>query len=89
MRRIILLIFPFLLSAALVARESKSDSLVAVSKQLSGSERAYTYIKLSSHLLDSLPDSALYYANQAELILNKNDPEGKLPSLFKLKGSIY
>lgn len=89
MRRILLLIFAFLFSAALVAQETKSDSLLAVSLQVSGSELAYTYIELSSQLLNSLPDSSLYYANQAELILIKNDPEGRLPSLFKLKGSIY
>lgn len=89
MRRILLLMFTFLFSATLVAQETKSDSLLAVSMQVSGSELAYTYIELSSQLLDSLPDSSLYYANQAELILIKNDPEGRLPSLFKLKGSIY
>jgi signal transduction histidine kinase len=89
MKRTLLLIFTFLFSAALVAQESRFDSLIAASMEASGSELAYTYIELSSQLLDTLPDSALYFANQAELILNKNDPGGLLPSLFKLKGSIY
>jgi len=89
MKRFFPLIFTILLGAALVAQDSKSDSLVELSLRVNGSELANTYMELSSMLLDSLPDSALYYANRSELILVKNDPDLKLPSLFKMKGDIY
>ena len=46
-------------------------------------------MELSQLLQDSLPDSALYYANRAELLLNRNDPDNELPDLYELKGSIY
>lgn len=74
---------------SLLAQESKSDSLIALSVERTGSELATTYYQLSQYLSDSLSDSALYYANQAELILTKSDPDGMLPPLFKLKGRIY
>ena len=40
-------------------------------------------------LQDGYPDSALYYANQAELLFTKSDPDQLLPFLFKNKGRIY
>lgn len=45
--------------------------------------------ELSVQLIDSLPDSALYYANLAEVALQKSDPESLLPQLYKHKGKIY
>ncbi|MCP4312715.1 MAG: tetratricopeptide repeat protein [Bacteroidetes bacterium] len=89
MKRILLQIIALIFCGALTAQETASDSLIAIGLEASGSERANTYYKLSSQLLDSLPDSALFYANQAELILLKGDPEDLLPPLFKLKGEIY
>lgn len=89
MKKILLHISLLFFFGAILAQESTSDSLIALSREVSGSELANTYFLLSEHLLDTLPDSALYYANQAEVILSKNDPNGLLPPLFKLKGSIY
>ncbi|MDX2429516.1 MAG: tetratricopeptide repeat protein, partial [Bacteroides sp.] len=89
MKKILLHISLLFFFGAIFAQESTSDSLIALSREVSGSELAHTYFLLSEHLLDTLPDSALYYANQAEVILSKNDPNGLLPPLFKLKGSIY
>jgi len=89
MKNILLLTFVLLLYGTVFAQDSKNDSLIALSRELTGNELASTYFDLSKHLLDSLPDSALYFANQAELILTKSDPDGMLPPLFKLKGRIY
>lgn len=89
MKKSLLQILIFLFCGALLGQGSKSDSLIELSKDLTGSELAGNYYELSQHFLDSLPDSALYYANQAELILTRSDPEAMLPPLFKLKGYIY
>ena len=89
MKKILLQIFILLFYGTLIAQESKSDSLIALSLEQTGNELANTYYELSRQLLDTLPDSALYFANQAELILNKSDPGGLIPTLFKLKGRIY
>lgn len=89
MKKSLLQIIILCFCGALLAQESKSDSLIEQSKDLTGSELANTYYKLSLNLLDSIPDSALYYANQAELILTRSDPDALLPPLFKLKGIIY
>jgi len=89
MKKILLQILLLLFCGAVLAQESINDSLLALSKESTGSERAFTYFELSEQLLDSLPDSALYFANQAEVILSKSDPDEMLPQLFKLKGEIY
>jgi signal transduction histidine kinase len=90
MKRTLLQIFAvFTFFSPVAAQETISDSLLAISKDESGHDLAYTYYKLSLQLLDSLPDSSLYYANQAEIILLKGDPENLLPPLFKHKGNIY
>jgi signal transduction histidine kinase/tetratricopeptide (TPR) repeat protein len=90
MKRILLQIpAVFLLISISAAQDITNDSLLAVSKVTSGSDLAQTYFELSVQLLDSLPDSALYFANQAELILSKSDPDNLLPPLFKHKGKIY
>jgi signal transduction histidine kinase len=90
MKRILLQIAVlFLLSNFSIAQDSKSDSLVAISRVTSGNDLASTYIELSVQLLDSVPDSSLYYADQAEIILLKADPDNLLPPLFKQKGKIY
>ena len=89
MKKILLQILLLLFCGAVLAQESRNDSLLALSKEFTGSERAFTYFELSEQLLDTLPDSALYFANQAEVILSKSDPDGMLPHLFKLKGEIY
>lgn len=83
--QIILLLF----CGTVLSQESKTDSLINLSVERTGSELADTYYQLSQYFTDTLPDSALYYANQAELILSKSDPDGMLPPLFKLKGRIY
>ncbi len=51
------------------------------SRSSSGNDLALTYMQLSSQLLDSFPDSSLYFANQAEIIFLKNDPDNLLPEL--------
>jgi signal transduction histidine kinase len=90
MKRIFLIIFSsFLIICNSAAQLSKSDSLLSLSRSVSGNELARTYYELSVQVLDSLPDSSLYYANQAELILLKSDPENLLPILYKQKGRIY
>jgi signal transduction histidine kinase len=90
MKRILLTILTaVVLIIVSAAQDVKSDSLLAASRLSSGSELAHTYYEISVQILDSMPDSALYYANQAELILMKSDPNNQLPALFKQKGKIY
>ncbi|MCK4748694.1 MAG: tetratricopeptide repeat protein, partial [Bacteroidales bacterium] len=79
----------FLFFSISAAQDITNDSLLAASRVTSGTDLAQTYYELSVQLLDSLPDSALYFANQAELILLKSDPDNLLPPLFKHKGKIY
>jgi len=52
-------------------------------------ELATTFYELSLSLQEEYPDSALYFANRAELMLQRNDPETLLPFLYKSKGQIY
>jgi len=84
MKNILLLTFVLLIFGTVFAQDSKNDSLIALSREVTGNDLAIAYFDLSGQLLDSLPDSALYFANQAELILTKSDPDGMLPPLFKL-----
>jgi signal transduction histidine kinase len=50
---------------------------------------ATTFYELSLSLQVEFPDSALYFANRAELMLQRNDPKSLLPYVFKSKGEIY
>jgi len=68
---------------------TKTDRLLNSSRDLSGNELGKVYYELSVALQDETPDSALYYANQAELIFTRSDPAQLLPFLFKSKGKIY
>ena len=90
MKRILIHILPaFVLFSISNAQDSRVDSLTAMTTTLSGDELSRTYYELSVELQESETDSALHYANQAELILLKNDPDNLLPKLYKSKGKIY
>ena len=90
MNRIRLLIsFTFCASSLLYGQESRTDSLLNMAVAVSDNELATTYYELSLSLQSDFPDSALYFANQAELMLQRNDPESLLPFLYKSKGQIY
>ena len=90
MNRLLLFIgfvfWPFFL---LVAQESRVDSLLSQAVDASDNQLALTFYELSLSLQEEYPDSALYFANRAELILMRNDPESRLPFVFKNKGKIY
>jgi len=90
MNRILSLIclacFPF---GHLYAQDSRVDSLLDQAVSLTDNELATTYYELSLSLQEEYPDSALYFANRAELLLQKNDQETLLPFLYKSKGQIY
>lgn len=89
-QRIISNIFIALIVTCTVAAQgSQADSLLSAANNASEESKARIYTRLSMILSDSLPDSALYFANRAELILQRNDPDNLLPTLFKSKGKIY
>lgn len=71
------------------AQDSRVDSLLKMAVRVTDNELATTFYELSLSLQEEYPDSALYFANRAELILQRNDPESLLPFLFKSKGQIY
>ena len=73
----------------LYAQDSRVDSLLDKAVSQTDNELATTYYELSLSLQEEYPDSALYYANRAELMLQRNDPETLLPFLYKSKGQIY
>jgi len=87
--RFIHMVLIFVLFNPLKAQFTKTDSLLNKSKDLTGNELGKIYYELSMELRSEYPDSALYYANQAELIFTKSDPDQLLPFLFKNKGKIY
>ena len=90
MNRIILHILSLLmLCCTSAAQDPAGDSLISPVQPATEEELARSFYETSKMLLDSFPDSALYFANRAELILMRNDPDHQLPSLFKLKGKIY
>jgi signal transduction histidine kinase len=72
-----------------MAQDPGIDSLVNLSENADGSDLAKIYVDLAIELKESDTDSALYYANQAELMLTKDDPDQLLPYLLKTKGEIY
>lgn len=71
------------------AQESRADSLLSMTSLQSDNELARTYYELSLALQVVYTDSALYFANRAETILQRGDPANLLPSLYKSKGRIY
>ena len=73
----------------LFAQDSRVDSLLSMSVVVTDNELATTFYELSLSLQAEYPDSALYFANRAELMLQRNDPESLLPFLYKSKGQIY
>jgi signal transduction histidine kinase len=73
----------------LYAQDSRVDSLLNKVTGVNDNESASAYYELSLSLQEEFPDSALYFANRAELILQRNDPESLLPFLYKSKGQIY
>lgn len=79
----------FLLVYPSVAQDQEIDSMINLAANASGSELASIYYQLSSGLKSSDTDSALHYANQAEILLTRDDPDQLLPHLYKEKGEIY
>ena len=73
----------------LFAQDSRVDSLLDKAVSVTDNELATTFYELSLSLQEEYPDSALYFANRAELMLQRNDPETLLPFLYKSKGQIY
>jgi len=88
-RILILLLIIFWPFDHLYGQDSRTDSLLNLAVAVSDNELATTYYELSLSLQVDYPDSALYFANRAELILQRNDPESLLPFLYKSKGQIY
>jgi signal transduction histidine kinase len=90
MNRILLLlclaIWPF---TPFYGQDSRTDSLLSMAVEASDNKLATTFYELSLSLQDEYPDSALYFANRAELMLQRNDPQSLLPYLYKSKGRIY
>ena len=90
MNRIVILICIALWSPGYTcAQESRTDSLLSRADVETDNKLAKTFYELSVSLRDDYPDSALYFANRAELMLQRNDPESLLPYLYKSKGQIY
>ncbi|MEZ5071740.1 MAG: tetratricopeptide repeat-containing sensor histidine kinase [Bacteroidales bacterium] len=89
MRKTSLALGFLLVSIVARAQLSPEDSLKSLLPKLSGTDLAQTYVDLARVLLDHQKDSSLYFANRAELLLVKNDPDDLLPHLYLLKGDIY
>lgn len=88
-RIFILLCFAFWPLSHLNAQDSRTDSLLTIADVVTDNKLATTYYELSLSLQEEYPDSALYFANRAELMLQRSDPQSLLPYLFKSKGQIY
>lgn len=71
------------------AQESRADSLLSLTRVQSDNELARTCYELSLALQTVYTDSALYFANRAEAILQRSDPNNLLPFIYKSKGKIY
>jgi signal transduction histidine kinase len=90
MNRILILILTVCCAFSLLhSQDSRVDSLLNLAVTVTDNELASTYYELSLSLLGEYPDSALYFANRAELMLQRSDPEALLPYVFKSKGQIY
>ncbi len=90
MNRILILIciacWPFSQS---FSQDTRTDSLLNMTGVVNDNELATTFYELSISLQEEYPDSALYFVNRAELMLQRNDPESLLPYVFKSKAEIY
>lgn len=90
MNRILLLVFLAIWAfKPFYGQDSRTDSLLSMTVEASDNKLATTFYELSLSLQDEYPDSALYFANRAELMLHRSDPRSLLPYLFKSKGRIY
>jgi len=90
MKRILIyILITFGLIPVSYTQDVKIDSLLNLTSVVTGEQLSRTYYDLSLELLEINPDSALYFANQAELLLKKDDPKNLLPMLYKSKGIIY
>ena len=90
MNRILILILTVCCAfSQLYSQDSRVDSLLDLAVEVTDNELASTFYELSLSLQGDYPDSALYFANRAELMLQRNDPETLLPYVFKSKGQIY
>jgi signal transduction histidine kinase len=90
MNRILIIVCLALWSLApSFGQDSRTDSLLSMAVEASDNKLATTYYELSLSLQDEFPDSALYFANRAELMLQRNDPQTLLPYVYKSKGRIY
>ena len=90
MKRLITLVCLVIWPASIFfAQESRADSLLGMTSLQSDNELARTYYELSLALQVVYTDSALYFANRSETILQRGDPDNLLPSLYKSKGRIY
>jgi signal transduction histidine kinase len=76
-------------SSSIQAQDSHVDSLLNLTEEVTDNELATALYQLSVSLQDEFPDSALYFANRAEIMLLRNDPGSLLPFLYKSKGRIY
>lgn len=89
MRILFYIVLPAIFISGIHAQNPRIDSLLGLSGVLSGSELGKVYAELSQDLMEVQTDSALYFANQAELLLGRSDPENLLPYVYKTKGGIY
>ena len=81
-----LAIWPFSL---FYAQDSRADSLLNMTSVQADDELARTYYELSLALQTVYTDSALYFANRAETMLQRGDPDNLLAYVYKSKGKIY
>lgn len=88
-RALILLCLAFCSTGLLHGQLKGSDSLLNALQSAPEDEHARIYYELSLSMRPDQPDSALFYASRAELILQRNDPDALLPYLYKSKGEIY
>jgi signal transduction histidine kinase len=88
-RSLILICTALWTASCLYGQDSRTDSLLVRANEVTDNKLAATYYELSLSLQEEYPDSALYFANRAELMLQRNDPETLLPYLYKSKAQIY
>jgi signal transduction histidine kinase len=90
MKRILIVVCLFILPFSLFyAQDTRADSLLNMSTDQADDELARTYYELSLALQTVYTDSALQFANRAETMLQRGDPDNLLPYLYKSKGKIY
>lgn len=90
MKRFLIFVYSiFVLIGVIGAQNPGIDSLLNITAVVSGEELGRIYYELSVEFQETDFDSALYFANQSELIFQKGDSKSLLPYLFKSKGKIY